>query len=151
VQPVPVLQPSVVHGSPSLQFGGAPPTHVPEPLHWSPVVHAFASSHDVPEALAQVSGVSLQVCAQNASAVHGLPLCVAQLPPAHVSVPLQNNPSSHDDVLFGCVQEPEPLQMSFVQTLPSLVHAVPLDALQLSAASWHTFAHTAPPVHGSPV
>ena len=98
-----------------------------------------------------MSPLSSHVSAQSAPPVHGSPACTEQFPPLHVSVPLQNTLSSHDALLFGCVQEPLPLQMSFVQTLPSLVHAEPEDALQLSAASWHTFAHTAPPVHGSPV
>jgi len=84
-QPLPGLQLSFVHGSLSLQFGGAPPTHVPEPLHWSPVVQAFASSHEVPEARAHVSGVSLQVCAQNARLVHGLPAWAEHVPPEQLS------------------------------------------------------------------
>jgi len=50
VQPVDVLQPSVVQTLPSSQFGAAPPTHVP-PLHVSFVVHALPSSHPVPFAL----------------------------------------------------------------------------------------------------
>jgi hypothetical protein len=67
-----------------------------------------------------------------------------------VSVPLQKAPSSHGAVLFGCVQVPLPLHTSLVQTLPSLVHAEPDDALQSSAASLHTFWQTAPPLHGLP-
>jgi len=34
-----------VHGLPSSQTGGGPPTHVPPP-HRSPVVQAFPSSHE---------------------------------------------------------------------------------------------------------
>lgn len=50
VQPVAGLHPSVVHGLLSLQFGAAPPVHVPD-WHVSVVVHAFPSSQPVPFAL----------------------------------------------------------------------------------------------------
>src|SRR5262245_64260763 len=56
----------------------------------------------------------------------GLPACTEQLPPPQVSPPLQNRPSLHGAVLFGCWQTAlAPLQVSLVQTLPSSVHAVP--------------------------
>ncbi len=42
--PVLTSQLSAVHGLLSLQTLTAPPTHVP-PLHWSPLVHGFASLH----------------------------------------------------------------------------------------------------------
>jgi hypothetical protein len=45
VHPVASVQESVVQGFPSSQFGPEPPTHAPWPLHWSPIVHSFASSH----------------------------------------------------------------------------------------------------------
>ena len=48
-----------------------------------------------------------------------------QLPPLQRSLVVHGSPSSHEAVLFGCVQVPaDPLQMSFVQTLVSLVHGV---------------------------
>src|SRR5207244_700655 len=42
-QPVAGLQESSVHGLPSSQFAGGPPTHLPA-AHVSPAVHAFPSS-----------------------------------------------------------------------------------------------------------
>src|SRR5262245_18173978 len=44
VQPEAVLQPSSVHGLPSLQLGAGPPTQLP-PAQASPVVHALPSLH----------------------------------------------------------------------------------------------------------
>jgi hypothetical protein len=142
---------SVVQKSPSSQFVAEPPPHVPEPLQVSPVVHALASSQLTPELRAQVSGTSLHCCWQNESDVQGLPVWIEQLPPEHVSVPLQNRPSVHATVLFGCVQVPNPLHTSSVHTLLSLVHVAPLSARQLSTDSLQMFWHTAPPVHGSPL
>jgi len=62
-----------------------------------------------------------------------LSLQLSAVPGAHaplwqVSAPLQRFPSLHDVplVLFGCVQLPVPLQVSFVQAFPSSVHSVPL-------------------------
>jgi hypothetical protein len=125
------------HGSPTCAVH-APLAHVSAPLQNSPSVHAepFGS------AALQLSDVSLHDSEQFESPSapgHGLPACVEQLPAAHVSAPLQNNPSSQEAVLFGCVQVPLPLHTSFVHTLPSLVQALPERALQLSAVSLHTF------------
>ena len=53
-----------------------------------------------------MSPLSSHVSAQSAPPVHGSPACTEQFPPLHVSVPLQNTLSSHDALLFGCVQEP---------------------------------------------
>jgi len=47
VQPVAGLQPSVVHGLPSLQPSGGPAVQLPD-WHVSPFVHALSSSQPVP-------------------------------------------------------------------------------------------------------
>ena len=164
------------HGSPTCDEH-VPPEHVSAPLQNRPSVHAdpFGS------AAVQLSAASLHDSEQLPSPsgpVHGLPVC-PQVPPLHVSLPLQNNPSSQGSVLFWWRQVPDALQTSSVQTLLSLAHGVPAVALfepqvpvplhvlmvhelpsslqavpctskQLSSLSLHVSAQSAPPVHGSP-
>jgi len=90
------------------------------------------------------------VLLHSAPPAHGSPLCV-QVPPLQVSVPLQKNPSSQEAVFGVCAQVPEPLQASSVQTLSSLVQAVPAAVWQVAAASLQVLLHSAPPAHGSPL
>src|SRR5206468_488404 len=104
----------------------------------------------VPVGAKQLSAASLHVDAHSAPPAHGSPACTPQLPPPQVSAPLQNSPSVQGAVLFGWAQVPAPLHWSLVQPLPSSVHATPTGAKQLSAASLHVDAHSAPPAHGSP-
>jgi len=122
----------------------------PSPSHWSSVQTSPSSVHSVSAAVWQSCAASLQVLSHSAPPVHGSPLCV-QAPPLQVSVPLQKRPSLHGAVFFGCVHAPAPLHTSSVQTLPSLVQAVPAPAWQSWAASLHELLHSAPPVHGSPL
>src|SRR5437763_1525485 len=64
---------------------------------------------------------------------------------------VQTMPSLQEAVLFGCVQAPAPLQASSVQTLPSLVQAVPAPVWQLWADSLQVLLHSGPLAHGSPL
>src|SRR5262249_30173232 len=102
-----------------------PPVQVSVPLQNTPSLHAVPLGSFA----VQLSSTSLQEAAQLLSPVlsgrHGSPEWTEQLPPEHVSVPLQNRLSVHGAVLFGCVQVPVALHLSSVQTLRSLVHAVP--------------------------
>jgi len=66
----------------------------------------------------------LHVSLHSAPPAHGSPLCV-QTPPLQVSVPSQKSPSSQAAVFGVWAQVPEPLHMSSVQTLPSLLQPVP--------------------------
>jgi hypothetical protein len=153
VQPVDALQPSVVHGLPSLQTSGVPAVH--EPL-WqvSAPLQAFPSEHVVPFA----TGVVVQPdAALHPSVVHGLPsLHVSGVPAVHVplwhvSAPLQAFPSEHDEPLVtGVLTQPVPgSQLSEVHTLPSLqLGAVPLVHVPL----WQVSAplHAFPSEHDVP-
>src|SRR5262245_64296149 len=124
VQAPPLQVSPDVQSSPSLHVAPSLPggwLQVPLPLHWS-FVHGFPSLvHAVPAGSRQLSAASLQVSAHSGPPVQGLPTCT-QVPPLHVSGPLQKSPSSHGAVLFGCVQAPAPLHWSFVHALPSSVH-----------------------------
>jgi hypothetical protein len=119
------LHPSVVHGLPSDVCTGAPP-HAPD-VHWSLVVHASPSEHEVPSA----AGVcwapfeGLQV-----SAVQGLPSLTSmgvpavQVPEAlQASAPLQRLVSSQEvPVGNGAWVTPATgSQESLVHGLPSVV------------------------------
>jgi hypothetical protein len=92
----PDTQAPAAHASPTVQalpssqgtllFGWA---HWPVPLQTSSV-HALASAvHAVPAAAAQASAASLQVRLHSGPLAHGSPACRAQVPPLHVSAPLQ--------------------------------------------------------------
>src|SRR5262249_26559846 len=89
----------------------------------------------------------LFVCVQpvaglHESSVHGFPSSQlragppTQVPPLHVSAVVQALPSSQDAVLLVCTQPVAMLQLSFVQTLPSLQLGggppTPVPALQAS-------------------
>src|SRR6185295_19274231 len=98
----------------------------------------------------QVCPPSLQRLAHSPPPAHGSPACTAQLPPLHVSAPLQKVPSLQGALLFAWMQEPLPLQWSSVQTLPSLVHAAVAGRKQFCGPSLQRLAHSPPPAHGSP-
>src|SRR5204863_6974795 len=104
----------------------------------------------VPCAVRRSADPSLQVLLHSGPPAHGSPLCV-HMPSLHVSVPSQKTPSSQEAVFGVCAQVPEPLQASSVQTLPSVVQAVPAAVWQFLAASSHVLSHSGPPAHGSPL
>jgi hypothetical protein len=115
------------HGSPAC-VEHAPDEHVSLPLQNAPSLHAAPLGSEA----VQLSDASLQDSAQFESPSgpgHGLPACPVHAPEAHVSAPLQNNPS---------------------------LQAVPLGsvALQLSDVSLHDAAQFESVVvsgrHGSP-
>src|SRR5439155_11159840 len=124
--------------------------HVPSPSHWSSVQTSPSSVHGVSAVVRQLWAASLQVSLHSGPLAHGSPLCV-QTPPLQVSVPLQKRLSLQEAVLFGCVQAPAPLHTSSVQTLPSLVQAVPAAVWQLWADSLYVLLHSRPLAHGSPL
>jgi hypothetical protein len=120
VQPLAGLQPSSVHPLLSLQSAAGPPTQVP-PLQVSVVVQALPSSHD-----AALLVCVQPVCESQLSSVHTLlSLQLGGGPPTHapplqVSSVVQALLSSHELLLFACVQPVLGLQPSSVQTLVSL-------------------------------
>jgi hypothetical protein len=121
VHPVDALQPSVVHGFPSLQTSGVPAVHVPL-WHVSPPLHAFPSEHDVPFATA----VFAHTPALHVSVVHGLPS-------------LQSAATAHGwQPAIGEFTQPElVLHESVVHALPSSqLSAVPAVHVPL----WHVSA-----------
>jgi len=136
-QPVVAVQESSVHGLPSSQFGGGPPTHLP-PAHVSPVVQAFPSSHRAAFGLFTQPVVGLQT-----SSVQAFPS--SQLgasppthrPPVQVSAVVHAFPSSQGAV-FGL------LTQSLAGSQESSVHGLP--SSQLRAAPVQT-----PSEHMSPV
>ena len=136
-QPVAAVQESSVHGLPSSQFGGGPPTHLP-PAHVSPVVQAFPSSHRAAFGLFTQPVVGLQT-----SSVQAFPS--SQLgasppthrPPVQVSAVVHAFPSSQGAV-FGL------LTQSLAGSQESSVHGLP--SSQLRAAPVQT-----PSEHMSPV
>jgi hypothetical protein len=92
------------------------------------------SSHEEPfvSAAVQSSAASLHDSEQLPSPTgpsHGSPVCVEHAPPEHVSLPVQNNPSSHD----------EPFVSAAVQSFAPSLH----DSEQSPSPSG--------PGHGSPV
>ena len=114
------LQLSSVQTFPSLQSGGGPPTHAP-PLQVSFVVQALPSLH------ALVLFVCLQpVAGSHASSVQGLPssqfgaTLPTHAPSAQTSTVVQALPSLQGAVLFTFSQPVAGLQLSSVQTFPSL-------------------------------
>src|SRR5262245_27674115 len=101
-----MLQASLVHGLPSSQLGGGPPTHVPL-AQVSPVVHALPSLHDAvllawtqPFAVLHESSVQGLLSLQFGG---GPP---TQLPFEQVSLVVQALLSLHPMVLLVCVQLP---------------------------------------------
>jgi len=94
----PSLQ-TLLHSGPPVQ-GSPVPTHVPEPLQVSVAVQNCPSLQDVPltSLAVQVSPASSHESLQSGPTLcpgHGLPLWVEQVPPLHVSVPLQKRLSLH--------------------------------------------------------
>jgi hypothetical protein len=61
----------------------------PSPSQWSSVQTFPSSVHGVSAGLAQFRAASLHVSLHSWPAAHGSPLCTAQAPPLHLSVPLQ--------------------------------------------------------------
>src|SRR5437667_352120 len=124
-QPVAAVQESSVHGLPSSQFGGGPPTHLP-PAHVSPVVQALPSSQRAAFALFTQPVVALQT-----SSVQAFPSSQlgagppTQRPPVQVSAVVQAFPSSQGAV-FGVLTQP------VAGSQESSVHGLP--SSQLSAA-----------------
>src|SRR5439155_14696195 len=123
---------------------------VPEPLQASSVQTLLSLVQAVPAAVWQSLAASLHVLSHSRPPAQGSPLCV-QVPPLHVSVPSQKSPSLQEAVFGVCAQVPAPLQASSVQTLPSLVQAVPAAVWQSLAAASHVLSHSGPPAHGSPL
>ena len=84
-------------------------THPVAGLHESSVQTLASDVHVVVLGLKQLSAASLHRVLHSAPPAHGSPEC-PQVPPLHVSVPLQNSPSLHEAVLAVCTQAPLPLQ-----------------------------------------
>jgi hypothetical protein len=122
-QPVAGLQVSVVHGLPSLQSSGAPPTQTAVASHASPVVQALPSLQSVPTG--RTVGVH-PVAAAQLSAVQTFPSSqlggapAVQAPPAHVSPTVHAFPSSQGFALFTWTHPVAGLHESSVQGLLSL-------------------------------
>jgi hypothetical protein len=119
VHPVAGAQASSVQTLLSLQFGAAPPTHVP-PEHLSVVVQAFPSSQEAvlfacvqPVAGEHESFVQTLLSLQFGAAPP------TQVPPAQVSPVVQAFPSSQAMPLLACAQPVAGTQESVVQELPS--------------------------------
>ena len=114
-------------------------------------VHGFPSSGQL-QVVSHESVFSLH----DAPPGQGSPAWMLQLPPPHVSAPLQYRPSLQEAELLGCVHDPLPLHTSLVHSLPSLLQAVPF-ALALSMhvpeplhVSWASQSPFSEPPHGVP-
>src|SRR3989442_1511122 len=118
-QPVAGLQLSVVQTSPSLQWGGGPPTPVP-PLQVSFVVQALPSLHGAVLFVwtQPVAGLQLSVVQTFPSSQFGAGP-PTHVPPLQVSFVVHGLPSLHGAVLFVWTQPAARLQLSVEQTLPS--------------------------------
>ncbi len=118
MQPVAVLQLSLVQKTPSLQVI-APPAHTLA-AHASPEVQALPSSQ-----LAVLATLAHPVKGLQESLLHGLPSLqfsapvAPQTPPLQTSPVVQTLPSVHGKILAICTQPVLGSQLSFVQTLPS--------------------------------
>jgi hypothetical protein len=150
--PVPGLQPSAVHGSPSSHTTGAPAQ--PPLAHWSAVVQEFPSLHAVPSGagtLPQVPVAGLQLSVVQTSPSSHTTAVPVQVPPTHWSAVVQRLPSLHA-VPFATgmlPQAPVPgLQASVVQALPSShATAVPV---QLPLVHWSAVVQRFPSLHAVP-
>src|SRR6185369_16248023 len=71
-----------------------------------------------------VCATSSHVSAHTGPPRHGSPACPLQVPPAQVSTPLQNVPSSHGAVLLAWPHVPAPSQRASVLTFESPAHGV---------------------------
>jgi hypothetical protein len=133
--PVPTLQPSVVHGLLSLQFGPVVGVQTPA-AQWSPVEQSFPSEHVFVSTLVwtqPVDGLHESfVHACWSSQLSAVP--ATQAPLTHLSPTVHAEPSLQASVLsFVNTQPLVGLQLSAVHGLPSLqesgvpgVHTVPL-------------------------
>jgi hypothetical protein len=127
--------------------------HVSAPLQKAPSLHALKFGSFA----VQLPAASLQLSAQFPSPSgpgQGLPAWL-QVPPPHVSVPLQKIPSLHDTVLFVPPHAPPEHWSLDVHTLPSL-HALRFGsfAVQVSLLSLQLSAQLLSPSgpgQGSPV
>src|SRR5262245_14132181 len=119
-QPVAGLQLSSVQTLPSLQLGAGPGTQLP-PLQTSPTVQALPSLQGLVLLLLTQPVAGLQL-----SLVQTLPSLQlgggpgTQLPPLHTSPTVQALPSLQVQVFLLLTQPVAGLQLSSVQTLPSL-------------------------------
>jgi hypothetical protein len=119
-QPDPGEHESSVHGLPSSQDRGPPPTHDP-PEQTSFVVQALPSVHG-----AVLFAWMQPTAGEQESSVHGLASAHAgggpptQAPFAHASFVVQALPSVQEAVLFVCTQPVPGAHESFVHGLPSL-------------------------------
>jgi hypothetical protein len=136
----------VVQGLLSLQFNAVPDRHEPN-AHWSPVVHAFPSSHAFvlfvwtqPVAGSQLSVVQALL----SSHTRGAPGW--HVPPEQMSSTVQAFPSEQAAVLFVETQPVAESQLSVVQGLLSLqFNAVP-DRHEPNA-HWSPVVHAFPSSH----
>src|SRR2546427_7939344 len=122
----------------------------PAPSQWSAVRGLPSAVHGVGAGLKQLPALSLQLVLPSGPPVQGFPACTTQLPPLHVSAPLQKVPSLHGAALLGWMQEPVALHLSSVHTLPSSVQGVLAGAKQLCAPSLQVALQSGPPAHGLP-
>jgi hypothetical protein len=118
-QPDPGVQPSSVHGLPSLQLTVGPPTQAP-PEHLSAVVHWLPSSQSTvlfmwvqPAAAAQPSSVQGLPSSQSGAAPP------THTPPWHWSPEVQALPSLHDAAFGACTQPADTSQPSSVHGFAS--------------------------------
>jgi hypothetical protein len=109
LQPLAGSQPSSVQRLPSLQLGGGPPTQVPAPSQWSPVVHALPSLQGVVLGVPPSGGQAFEVPSQTSAASHTLVgLATRQIVPDAFTpsagqsalVPLQLSATSHRSLAF---------------------------------------------------
>jgi len=108
VQPPGAAHASVVHTLPSSQFGAAPPVHTPL-THWSAVVQAFESLHEMLDSGCawQALAVSLHVPVLHwfVRLEQSLGVLPAHAPPWQLSPTVQNSPSVQNDPFgSGAVQ-----------------------------------------------
>jgi hypothetical protein len=110
---------------------------LPEPLQTSSVQTFPSAVHGVSSASKQLSALSLQESAHSGPPEQGLPPWIEQVPPPHVSAPLQYRLSLHGAELFGCVHtSPLPSQTSFVQPFASVEHELPADCFASAGQSF---------------
>jgi hypothetical protein len=120
------LQPQLL-GLPGVQVSAFGPQALPLPLHDPPwqvsvVVHALASLHEVPSALAakpQLPLLGLQTPSLQALPAQLLAVPLRHKPPEHASLSVQGSPSSQADVLFWFKQPSAVSQESVVHGLLS--------------------------------
>jgi len=117
-QPNDGLQPSLVHGLPSVQTSAAPPAQAPPP-------QVSASVHALPSLQGAVFAALLHPLGPHASSVHGLPSSQLAAGPGvqplalHVSPTVQVLPSLQAAPTFTVLLQPLPPQLSIVHGFPS--------------------------------